>query len=372
MFKIENITKRYDENTVPLRGLSAEISRGDVISLIGPSGTGKSTLLRCLNMLDPPTEGKIFFEGEEITAPQYDLTRLRKKVGMVFQSFNLFNHMTIIENIANPQIKLLGRGRQEAFDKGMILLEKVGLRDKALFYPSQLSGGQKQRAAIARAMAMDPEMLLMDEPTSALDPTMVEEVEMTIRSLASSGVTMIIITHNMDFAKEISTRIFYMDEGIIYEEGSPANIFDHPKRPKTIEFIKKQHRFETEIQGKNFDFPGLMTNISEFIFRIKSFGLPWQHVHLVIEEMLQGVLLPVLSQPDILLYIECDKRNLWIGTEYNGSRFDPTDKNTVTDSQDPDRTMQTSLALIHAFHDQADFSFHPESPRPNHLRLHII
>ncbi len=370
MFKVENITKRYNENTVPLQGLSTEINKGDVISLIGPSGTGKSTFLRCLNMLDPPTEGKIYFNGEDITDPKYDLTKLRKRVGMVFQSFNLFNHMTVIENIAEPQIKLLGRGRQEAFDKGMDLLGRVGLRDKPFFYPAQLSGGQKQRVAIARAMAMDPEMLLMDEPTSALDPTMVGEVEMTIRDLATTGVTMMIVTHNMEFAEEISNRIFFMDQGIIYEDGTPEEIFKNPKKPRTIEFIKKQQRLEFEIRGKEYDFPGMTTNVSELILRTRSYGLPWQHGELVMDELLNEILVPALDQPDILLSVECDKNDLWICADYNGERLDLAEKIRDEDSGDP--FPRTATALIRAFSDRADYAYKPAEPRANCLRLHIV
>ena len=370
MFKVENITKRYNEHTVPLHGLSAEIQKGDIISLIGPSGTGKSTFLRCLNMLDPPTEGRILFEGEDITDPDYDLTRLRKRVGMVFQSFNLFNHLTVIENIAKPQMKLLGRNRQEAFDKGMALLGKVGLRDKPLFYPAQLSGGQKQRVAIARAMAMDPEMLLMDEPTSALDPTMVGEVEMTIRDLATTGVTMMIVTHNMDFAREISNRVFYMDQGIIYEDGTPDEIFENPKKPRTIEFIKKQQKLEFTIRGKEFDFPGMMTGVSELILRTKAYGLPWRHGELVMEELLNEILVPAIDQPDILLSVECDRDHLWICADYNGERLDLARK--LRENDPGDAFPYTAMALIRAFHDQADYTYEPAGPRANRLRLRIV
>ena len=223
-------------------------------------------------------------------------------------------------------------------------------------------------------MAMDPEMLLMDEPTSALDPTMVGEVEMTIRDLASTGVTMMIITHNMDFAREISSRIFYMDQGIIYEEGSPAEIFEHPNKPRTIEFIKKQHRLEFEIRGKEFDFPGMMTGVSELILRTKAFGLPWQHGQLVMEELANEILLPCIPQPDILLSIECDKENLWVCADYNGERLDLSEMLRNTDPSSPSGAAfpQTAVALIRAFRDQAEYTYKPADPRANHLRLHIV
>ena len=204
-----------------LKDVNCDIEKGEVISIIGPSGTGKSTLLRAINMLEPPTGGEILVDGENIMAKGYKLDKMRQKMGMVFQSFNLFDHMTVLENITYAPVKLLKTSVEDAKAEGMDLLQKVGLAQKADVYPESLSGGQKQRVAIARALAMHPEVILFDEPTSALDPTMVGEVLSVIRQLAKEGMTMLIVTHEMRFAKDVSTRIFFMNEGIIYEDGTP-------------------------------------------------------------------------------------------------------------------------------------------------------
>ena len=212
---IKHLRKEYP-NVTPLKDVNTEIRRGEVISIIGPSGTGKSTLLRCINLLEKPTGGEIFIDGVQINAPNTDVPLLRRRMGMVFQSFNLFNNMNVIENIMAAPVDLLKMPKQDAYNKGIELLRTVGLADKAQSFPNELSGGQKQRVAIARTLAMNPEIVLFDEPTSALDPTMVGEVLNVIRSLAKQGLTMMIVTHEMRFARQVSTRIFYMDQGIIY------------------------------------------------------------------------------------------------------------------------------------------------------------
>ena len=229
MIELKHLRKEYDIVT-PLKDVNTVINDGDIISVIGPSGTGKSTLLRCINMLETPTSGQVIINGVDVTAPKCDLGKIRQKTGMVFQSFNLFGHLTVIENIMLAQLDLLGKSRQEAYDEGMRLLRTVGLADKALKYPDELSGGQKQRVAIARTLAMDPDTILLDEPTSALDPTMVGEVQAVIRELATTGKTMLIVTHEMNFARFICNRVFYMDEGGIYEDGTPEQIFEHPQK----------------------------------------------------------------------------------------------------------------------------------------------
>lgn len=263
MISTRHLKKEYP-NVTPFFDVNVEIEKGEVISIIGPSGTGKSTLLRCLNLLETPTAGEIIVDGEVITAKGTDVSAVRRKMGMVFQSFNLFSHLTVIENIMLGPVDLLKRSRQEAYDEGLRLLATVGLTEKALNYPDELSGGQKQRVAIARALAMKPEIILFDEPTSALDPTMVGEVLTVIRSLAQEGLTMLIVTHEMKFARDVSTRVFYMDEGGIYEDGPPEQIFDNPQRERTRAFVKQLKTFEREIKSPTFDFIEVSTGIEEF------------------------------------------------------------------------------------------------------------
>ncbi len=238
MIRVEHVTKTFGNLTV-LKDVNAVIEKGEVISIIGPSGTGKSTFLRCLNLLDPPTSGKIFIKDQEITAPGAKINTLRQKMGMVFQDFNLFAHLSILDNIILAPMKLMHKSREEATAKARELLEMVGLAAKENAFPNELSGGQKQRVAIARCLAMDPEIILFDEPTSALDPTMVSEVLGVIRRLAQDGMTMAIVTHEMQFARNVSTRIFYMDQGIVYEEGTPEQIFEHPQKERTRAFVNR-------------------------------------------------------------------------------------------------------------------------------------
>ncbi len=244
MISIQHLCKKFDD-VIPLQDINAEIKKGDVISIIGPSGTGKSTLLRCLNRLEEPSSGKILMEGQDLGKKECNLPLLRRKMGMVFQNFNLFPHMNILENIMYGPVKVLKHSKKDAYAKGMQLLRTVGLEDKAENYPDELSGGQKQRAAIARTLAMEPEVILFDEPTSALDPTMVGEVLSVIKNLAREGMTMLIVTHEMSFARKVSNRVFYLDQGIIYEEGSPEEIFDHPKKERTQQFMQGLDRMKS-------------------------------------------------------------------------------------------------------------------------------
>ena len=238
LFEIKGLQKKFGELTV-FDGLDETISKGDVVAIIGPSGGGKSTFIRCLNLLEQPTAGTILFEGQDITAKGFDVNRHRQKVGMVFQQFNLFNNLTVLENITISQIKVKGLSQAESEAKAMTLLKRVGLDDKAGAYPSQLSGGQKQRIAIVRALAMEPDVLLFDEPTSALDPEMVGEVLQVISDLAKDGITMVVVTHEMGFARKVGTRVLFMDGGQIAEEGTPEQIFEHPQNPRTKEFLSK-------------------------------------------------------------------------------------------------------------------------------------
>jgi len=238
VIKVIDLHKYFGDLEV-LKGINTEIKKGEVVCVIGPSGSGKSTFLRCLNLLEIPTKGEIIINGVSLTDNLKNLDELRKNVGMVFQQFNLFPHMKVIDNITLAPIKVLKMKKEDAVSKAMELLAKVGLTDKAYEYPSRLSGGQKQRVAIARAMAMNPDIMLFDEPTSALDPEMVGEVLEVIRDLAYEGMTMVIVTHEMGFAREVSDRILFMDEGIIYEEGKPYEIFNNPQRSRTKEFLSK-------------------------------------------------------------------------------------------------------------------------------------
>lgn len=266
MIHVSNLKKEYP-NVTPLKDVSVDIKEGEVISIIGPSGTGKSTFLRCLNMLEIPTSGTIIVDGDEITAPGCRLEKVRQKMGMVFQSFNLFPHLSVIENIMYAPRKLLGLSKEEAYKRGLELLTMVGLKDKEWSYPDELSGGQKQRVAIARALAMEPKILLFDEPTSALDPTMVGEVLMVIRDLAQKGITMLIVTHEMRFARLVSTRIFYMDQGELYEEGTPEEIFENPKRERTRLFIRQIKVYEEDLVPGSIDTPAFATKLMIFVHR---------------------------------------------------------------------------------------------------------
>ena len=238
LFEIKDLQKKFGSLTV-FDGLSETICKGDVVVIIGPSGGGKSTFIRCLNLWEQPTAGKIYFEGEDITAKGFDVNKHRQKVGMVFQQFNLFNNLTVLENITISLTKVKKQSEEESKEKALKLLKRVGLEDKANAYPSQLSGGQKQRIAIVRALAMEPDVLLFDEPTSALDPEMVGEVLQVISDLARDGITMVVVTHEMGFARKVGTRVLFMDGGQIAEQGTPEEIFEHPQNARTKEFLSK-------------------------------------------------------------------------------------------------------------------------------------
>ncbi len=240
LIQVKNLKKYYLDGAVKaLDGVDIDIEKGEVVVIIGPSGSGKSTLLRSLNLLEIPTEGSIVFEGDELTDRKMDLNKHRQKMGMVFQHFNLWPNMTILKNLTIAPIKLLKISKSDAEKKALALLEKVGLADRADAYPSQLSGGQKQRVAIVRALCMEPEVMLFDEPTSALDPEMVGEVLQVMKDLAAEGMTMITVTHEMGFAKEVATRVVFMDDGVILEQGTPDEIFNNPKDPRLKDFLSK-------------------------------------------------------------------------------------------------------------------------------------
>lgn len=238
LIKVDNLCKSFD-NVDVLKGINAEIHKGDVIVVIGASGSGKSTFLRCLNRLEEPTGGKIYFEGTDITDPSVNINVHRQKMGMVFQQFNLFPHMTVLKNLTLGPIKLLKKSKAEAEKRAMELLERVGLADRAAAYPSQLSGGQKQRIAIVRALCMEPDVMLFDEPTSALDPEMVGEVLEVMKQLAKEGMTMVVVTHEMGFAREVGTSVVFVDDGVIVEQGEPKEFFENPKNQRLREFLSK-------------------------------------------------------------------------------------------------------------------------------------
>ncbi len=359
MIKIEHLKKVYPKVT-PLKDVSVEIHDGDVISVIGPSGTGKSTLLRCINQLEKPTEGRIWLDDVEITDKKCDISKVRQRMGMVFQSFNLFGHLTAIENIMLSPMDLLGKSKQEAYDEGMRLLRTVGLAEKALSYPDELSGGQRQRVAIARTLAMDPDVILLDEPTSALDPTMVGEVQAVIRELAKSGKTLMIVTHEMSFARSISNRVFYMDEGGIYEDGTPEQIFDHPQRENTRRFIRRLRVLELDIASRDADFLAMAGQIEAYCAKNQIPLRTAGRLQLAFEEAVQRLLLPALSEVRIHAvaeYAEVTERAEW-NIRYGGPRFD------VLGQGD-----ELALSVLRGITSETDSSWDEGAELPNGLRL---
>ena len=330
MIEVRNLKKNF--NGVPvLNGVNASIEEGEVISVIGSSGTGKSTMLRCLNLLETPDSGEILFKGRNILAPDANIRAAREKISMVFQNFNLFHHLMIAENLMLGPVNLLGKSRREAYEKAVELLNMVGLGEKTTAYPSELSGGQKQRVAIARSLAMEPDVILFDEPTSALDPTMVDEVLAIMRRLAKQGMTMLVVTHEMRFARDVSSRVFYMDEGTVYEEGAPQQIFEAPRREKTRAFVFKLKSLYAEIIGKSFDFYGLNSRITEFGFRQMLTPKQINRIQLAVEELIVGILIPGLgAQTPIELSIhyneEAGKAEVTASTR--------TEKNNLLETQD--------------------------------------
>ena len=360
MIKIEHLRKEYP-NITPLKDVSTVIKDGDVISIIGPSGTGKSTLLRCINQLEKPTSGRIWVDEVEITDPKCDITKVRQKMGMVFQSFNLFGHKTVIENIMMAPMDLLGRSKQEAYDTGMRLLRTVGLAEKALSYPDELSGGQKQRIAIARTLAMDPDVILFDEPTSALDPTMVGEVQAVIRDLAKTGKTLMIVTHEMSFAKAISNRVFYMDEGGIYEDGSPSQVFDHPRRENTRRFVQRLKVLELQIQSRDYDFLGMAGEIEQYLLKNQVPHRLASHVQLVFEEAMH-LLVPKIAEPRIQAVCEYAGQTesaVWT-VRYAGPKVD------VTRAEDG-----LSLTVLKGMTESMEYAYDGQAAYPNQLTLKV-
>ena len=352
MIKVEHLAKRYGELTV-LKDVTVDIAKGEVISIIGPSGTGKSTFLRCLNLLDPPSGGRIEIDGINLLDPATDVPKMRRKMGMVFQSFNLFAHLSVLDNLTLGPIKLLGARKAEAQAKARELLKLVGLAEKAGSFPDELSGGQKQRVAIARCLAMEPQIILFDEPTSALDPTMVSEVLAVMRRLAKEGLTMLVVTHEMDFARDISSRVFYMDEGVIYEQGTPAQIFDQPQREKTRAFIHRIRSVCLRIDSPDFDLYAINAELEQFCEKQILPKKTRQHLLLLVEELL-AIYQPRLAAAALELtlgYAEKTGR-LELTLDASGDAPNPLDSDALPDELG--LTIITNLAESIDYHTDAD------------------
>lgn len=360
MISIKNLSKQFGE-VVVLTDITTEIQKGEVISIIGPSGTGKSTFLRCLNLLDQPSGGQILIDGQDILAPTADVPALRRRMGMVFQSFNLFNHLTVLENLTIGPIKLLGQPAAVAAQAGIELLKMVGLAEKADSFPHELSGGQKQRVAIARCLSMRPEIILFDEPTSALDPTMVSEVLAVIRRLAREGMTMAIVTHEMDFARDVSTRVFYMDQGVIYEQGPPQQIFDDPQKARTRDFINKVRSLSCQVRSVDFDLYAIVGQIENFGEKHALPESTVQTLNLLTEELL-ALLVARPAPIDIALTIAYSEksRNIELRADCAGPPGHPLDNPAAPD--DLGRT------LIKAYTEEITYTRDGER---NHLLMHV-
>ena len=327
MIKLENLKKVY-RNNGPLLDVNTEINDGDVISVIGKSGKGKSTLLRCINLLEKPTSGHIYADGIDITDPSVDNTAIRQRMGMVFSSFNLFPHLNVIENIMMAPVDILHMSKQDAYDRAVELLKKVRLSSKENYYPDELTGGQKQRIAIARTLAMDPDIILMDEPTSGLDPAMTAEVQAVIREFAGSGKTILIATNEMAFARAICSRVFYMDEGTIYEEGTPEQIFDAPTKEKTRRFINGLKVLELFVIGHESDPISMISEIEQYSRNNQLSRTVTNRIQLAVEELIFTQLIPMLEHPYIRISIEYSevRDTVSIRVRYNGGQFDFREK----------------------------------------------
>ena len=331
MIKVEHLSKNFDDLVV-LKDITTEIKTGEVVSIIGPSGTGKSTLLRCLNLLEYPSGGTIYIDGIDILDKKTDPAKIRQKMNMVFQSFNLFSHLSVLENLTLAPIKLKGMSKEAAQLKSMELLRLVGLAEKADKFPDELSGGQKQRVAIARCMAMEPDIILFDEPTSALDPTMVSEVLSVIRRLAREGMTMAIVTHEMDFARDVSNRVFYMDEGIIYEEGPPEQIFENPQKEKTRAFIQRIRSYTCRISSPDYDLYAMNAEIEAFCEKQILPKKTRDSLLLLVEELLQ-IYTPYLPATVLDLTISYSEKieRLEVVCESAGEAANPLDSDNLSD-----------------------------------------
>ena len=348
LLEVKHLSKKFADSE-PLKDVNCSVHQGEVISIIGSSGTGKSTFLRCINRLEKPTGGQIFFHGEEISDNPAVIRHARQKIGMVFQSFNLFSNMNVLENIITAPIMLKNVERADAIKNARNLLEMVGLAEKITNYPDELSGGQKQRIAIVRALAMEPEIILFDEPTSALDPSMVDEVLAMIRSLATKNYTMMIVTHEMRFAENVSNRIFFMSDGIIYEEGTPQEIFHTPKKDSTKIFINRLKTFEKTFDNAEFDLMSVQSEIESFARKQFMSNRRNMTLQLIFEELVYELLInrrknlfPVAIK---MLYNEIlDECEVKI--TYGGEKYNPLEE--IDD---------ISVTIINGIVQNADYSF---------------
>ena len=354
LIKIDHLRKEFPKST-PLSDVCATIEKGDVISVIGPSGAGKSTLLRCLNQLEEPTSGTVTVDGEVITDPRCDISRVRQMMGMVFQAFHLFQNKTVLENVISAPVDLLHVPREEALREGLELLGRVNLADRADRFPDELSGGQQQRVAIVRALMMKPKILFFDEPTSALDPAMTAEVLAVIKSLADEGMTMMIVTHEMKFAREVSNRVFYMDEGSIYEEGSPEQIFEHPQKEKTRQFIKRLKTLTLDIERAEVDYAAMMQSIERFGKETMVSTEELHRIVLVFEELvMQSILVRARTSGQgfpIRVTVEHsgtdDRSEMKIS--YGGDSFDPL---TQGDQISADIIRHMTESIAHSYEEE--------------------
>lgn len=356
MIKIENLSKNFGETAV-LKNINYEINKGEVISIIGPSGTGKSTLLRCLNLLEKPSSGKIIIDDIDILANPNKINKIRQKMGMVFQSFNLFHHLTVLENLTIGPTKLLGVPKAKAEKRGLELLQMVGLGKKVNSFADELSGGQKQRVAIARCLSMKPEIILFDEPTSALDPTMISEVLAVMRNLASEGMTMLVVTHEIEFARDVSNRVIYMDEGTIYEEGTAEQIFNKPRKTRTNEFINRIRSFHYQIDSPNYDLYGMNAGIETFCQKHALGDKIVNKTQLLAEEIIEMYKANYLEiDAELTLSYSEKKRDLEITFCYEG-----TAKDLLTKDADP-----IALSLIKSYTTNIEYSY---NEKKNCLKL---
>ena len=333
ILKVEHVKKLFGNLNV-LKDISFELNAGEVLSIIGPSGSGKSTLLRCITQLETVNGGLVQVDGKDMVqsgdkgtpvyAPAKVLREIRLSTGLVFQNFNLFPHLTVLQNLCLAPVRVLGVSREQARETGRSLLKRMGLEGKEKAYPCELSGGQQQRVSIARALAMNPKILFFDEPTSALDPELTGEVLKIIKKLAEDKMTMVIVTHEMAFARAISNRVFYMDEGKIYEDGTPQQIFDDPKREKTRRFVRKLKVLELNIESRDYDFPAAVSQIEQYCSKNQIDSNTGRRIQLAYEETVQNLLLPKLRSPQIKVvaeYSAADEHTV-VTIYYNGITFD--------------------------------------------------